>query len=196
MRYSEMRTAIKDMVRLFFEDGTVFFVEEDIAEPPIPYITLAFRDLKRKQFANENVYNDVPIKTWHYDCTVDMNIYTAGRQIQGPVYANTAMEDMVDFIDFMESYDTTDMLMEKDLCMILVNGSVRDISELINDSRYRYRSYAQFVVSFTDKTEGIYGQNGKTAPNASGGGKPEYIDPETEYFETVEISYDGGNEDG
>ena len=137
----------------------------------------------------------MPSKTWHYDCTVDMNIYTAGEKLRGPIHKNTAMEDMLDFIDFMESVDTTDLLMEQDLCMILVNGSVRDISELINDARYRYRSFAQFIVSFTDKSEGIYGQNGKTAPNASGGGKPEYIDPETQYFETVEISY-GGDDDG
>ena len=102
-------------------------------------------------------------------------------------YINTATSDMAEFVAFLESENITDILAGKGLG-IMLQESIRDLTDLHNDSHFRYRAMAEFSVSFVLAADGYYGISGmKEAPNSSGGGTPEMVAADMEYIEDVEI---------
>ena len=78
---------------------------------------------------------------------------------------------------------------------IMLMPPVRDLTNLQNDSKYRYRAMAEFTVSFVQEADGPYGMGGMPlVPNSSGGGTKEMAEAETETIEEVEIT-EGGYDD-
>ena len=104
------------------------------------------------------------------------------------------MEDLDEFIRFLDSPKITDITSGSDVTIVF-NPPVRDLSELIGDTKFNYRSMAEFTVSFTDKASGEYGVHNKAAvPNPSGGGTLEYAGVAIEPIESVSVEEDTSEE--
>ena len=181
MTIGEAKKYVRDFVAGYFGDSHVSFAEQKQTRPTVPYITLRFGKSGKKRGKitmfddKDQCYKDF----WQRKISLEINLYTAGRNVAekgyDPVYENTCIEDMEDFISYIMSDYGSDELVSHDVA-IVQEGDVQDLSALLNDSSYRYRSMAQFYVLFTDCSFGKYGQNGVlTIPNPSGGGTKDMI---------------------
>ena len=130
----------------------------------------------------------------YYECSVpvDINLYSTGKEVKlssgksSKVYENTVVGDLMDFFNFLDSESGTDLIASKGMDISL-NTDIRDLSELENDSSYRYRAMAEVVISFAMEADGEYGISSMPdIPNASGGGSEE-LSGDQEVIEEVEF---------
>jgi hypothetical protein len=93
----------------------------------------------------------------------------------------------MDFANYVDSEDITDSTTEKEIAITLM-PPVRDLTSLENDTRYRYRSMAEFSITFVADASGAYGIGGMlTVPNTSGGGTTQMVETQIDKIESIEI---------
>lgn len=193
MRISEVKRYMLRFVAGYFGSDHVSFAEQKMTRLPVPYITVKFDSPRRHTFQIRRYDNTVGCWKYYWErrITMEVNLYTEGRNLaedgEDPVYENTATQDLDDFIGYLLSEWATDELSGHGVAVQL-DGDVHDISEFLNDNRYRYRAMVLLRVDFTDCTYGLYGQNQiLSLPNPSGGGDPSMVQDEGN-IETVEIT--------
>ena len=77
---------------------------------------------------------------------------------------------------------------------IVMNPPIRDLSELIGDTKFNYRSMCEFTITFVGLADGKYGVSGiQTVPNPSGGGMKEFVEAETYAIEEIRIQEETDN---
>lgn len=192
MSLSLVRGQIFSLVSEFFRGATIAWAEQVNTKPDIPYVTLKTGAINKSLFP---VSDEVP-GTAYYICNtvLEINLYTRGREVRIEAdddclvnYENTAVSDLMDFVLFLESEEILDRIAGYNLDIQLV-PPVRDLTELLNDSKYRYRSMAEFTVSFVLESSGRFGVSGmEQIPNSSGGGSVELADSTTETIENIII---------
>lgn len=68
-------------------------------------------------------------------------------------YANTAASDLQDFFNYLDSEEVVNRLAAHGMDISL-EPPVRDLTNLQNDSKYRYRAMAEATVSFSQEANG------------------------------------------
>lgn len=187
MNLSQVKNRVYEVVELFFSQATVAWAEQVMTKPPVPYVTLKMGNIDKTAFP----ITDETTDSRYYLCStiLELNLYTKGRPVseeKGKTgnYENTATDDLMEFVKFLESAEIVDQLAD---IGIELNPPVRDLSELLNDAKYRYRAMAEFTVSYTEVAAGRYGvSNMLQIPNSSGGGSKE-IAVEIQHFDSVEV---------
>ena len=192
MDLDKAKKVLYDLTKMFFQNATVIWAEQTITKPKLPYVTLKMKGVQRPRFP----VTDAEQKRFYHASTIlEINLYTQGEPVnvaQNAIvnYKNTAASDLNDFFLFLESEEITDQLVSNDI-EVSIKTPVNDLSELLNDSSYRYRAMAEATVSFTMEAGGLYGLSGVAlAPSASGGGSEELRDAELHVLEEAEIKED------
>ena len=99
-------------------------------------------------------------------------------------YENTAVDDMIALLNFLDSPYTIQWCHENDVAM-LVDGEIKDLTGLINDNNYEYRSEITLLYWFTQGTvgyAGVLGENALTDSSSTSG--------------SSSTDDDGGDDDG
>lgn len=190
MNLELVEETLYDITAMFFKGATVVWAEQIITKPQLPYITLKTGNVNKSLFpiTDKNGNRFYPCNT-----IAEINLYTKGKPVTVGEhvtgnYANTAVSDLLDFFKFLESDAIIDYLAGKGID-ILLNPPVRDLTDLQNDTRYRYRSMAEMTISWSEDANGLYGLGGtETTTNSSGGGTEEMFQAEIEAFEDIEIN--------
>lgn len=194
MNIGEVKQYLYNLVAMYHPGATIAWTKTGGVKPKEPFISLAYSNLERSQFPNMNDEGD---NYYNYSMIFEINLYTKGKAVSAEndtYYENTAVEDLDEFIRFLDSPKVSDIT-SGDNVTIVFNPPVRDVSELIGDTKFNYRSMAEFTVSFTDKASGEYGVRNKTVvPNPSGGGTQEYAGAVIEPIESVVIEEDTNEE--
>ena len=199
MNFGEVKQLLYETVVRYHPGAMVVWEKVGGVTPMPPYITIGYSNLIRSQFPmsdGERVH-----RYYNYSFRFEINLYTVGKPIKDDsdktiYYENTAVEDMEEFVRFLESEAITDELAEKDVTVVF-DPPIRDLSELIDDTKFNYRSMEELTVTFAGLADGEYGVLGNTlVPNSSGGGLQEFTEAETGIIEEVEIGEitEGGNE--
>ena len=191
MTEAEMRSLFYRLTSEFFAGATVCWAEQDNLQPSTPYVTIDTGDLNRHSFPltadGENYYR--------YKQRYQVDLYTQGQKMArsgySPAYINTAVSDMMEYVNYMESEEILLQLSGEGVSVDFISP-VRDLSELQNESDYRYRAMAEFDVSFAQTAGGAYGLKDHNVPNASGGGAAEQEAAEIEIIEEVNIEEEEG----
>lgn len=196
MTFSEVKKILYELVKRYHPAAMVVWSKTKGVTPKPPYITLGYSNLNRSAFTLSD--DEGEHKYYNYDFVFEINLYTVGKEIKtntGSYYENTAMEDLEEFVRFLDSEGITDELSEKNVTIVF-NPPIRDLSELIGDTKFNYRSMCEFTVSFVGSADGKYGvADNQTIPNSSGGGLKEFAEAETFAIEEVRIQeeIDNGN---
>ena len=194
MNIGEVKQCLYDLVAMYHPGATIAWTKTGGVKPKAPFISLAYSNLERSQFP---VTNDEGDNYYNYSMTFEINLYTKGKPVKEDTetyYENTAVEDLDEFIRFLDSPKISDITSGNNVTIVF-NPPVRDVSELIGDTKFNYRSMAEFTVSFTDLASGEYGIHNKTnVPNPSGGGTQESAGAVIEPIESVAIEEDAGEE--
>ena len=191
MKISEARKKLISMAAEYFGNGHVFWADAKMTKLPEPYVTLQVTGMSRQVNPNVLVDDDgYPVSYRDIVLDVDLNLYTKGKSVRGSsvVFENTSMEDLIDFMDYLDS-EQGQYEQEKAGMAVTVESDPQDLSALIREAQYQYRAQISLSVRITDSAYGDYGQNGKTLPNASGGGNSGMV-TEPSVIETVEICED------
>lgn len=189
MNLAEVKEKLYDLTEMFFRGATIIWSEQINTKPPLPYVTLKCGGINRTSFT---VDDGDGRRVYHAKTTLEVNLFTKGQPItagEGVTgnNANTATSDLMEFANFIESEELTDIIAGHGMDVMFM-PPVRDLSELQNDSKYRYRAMAEFTVSFAQEANGLYGLGGMPLmPNSSGGGSKEMAETEIGIIETVEI---------
>lgn len=186
MTIGEAKQFLYDLVSMYHPKALIVWTKTKGVTPRPPYITLSHSSVERNRFP---IVDDEGEKWYSYSFVLEINLYTVGKAINvegGTMYENTAVEDLEEFIRFIDSDGISDLTQKKNIT-IMQNAPIRDLSELIGDTKFNYRSMTEFVVTFTDKVSGEYGVQNKTSPNPSGGGTAEFSEAETYNIEKVVI---------
>lgn len=197
MNLAEVKERLFDLTELFFKGATVIWSEQINTKPPLPYVTLKCGGVNRTSFP---VDDGDGRRVYQAKTTWEVNLYTKGQSItvgEGVTgnYANTAVSDLTEFTIFLDSESIVDIIAGYGMDVTLM-PPVRDLTNLQNDSKYRYRAMAEFSVSYVQEADGPYGTGGMPlVPNSSGGGTKEMADAVSETIEEVEITEGGYDND-
>lgn len=202
MRVSKVKELFRTLTAKYFAGAEVTFTRQSrVAKPQLPLVTITQGNVRRPLspvYEEENGF-DVGNYTSRISLTVDL--FTHGQAVvddetgEPIAYEDTAVDDMLWFVDFLGSQYTIDWCHRNDVA-ILVDGDVRDLTGIINDDNYEYRSQITVMMYFTQKAVGytatlleesiasgtpIYRQT------SSGGGTKELSEKESGYFTEAEI---------
>lgn len=195
MTFAEVKDLLYELVARYHPGAMIVWSKTKGVTPKPPYITLGYSNLNRSAFRLDD--DEKEHRYYNYDFTFEINLYTVGRQVKtgGAVYCeNTAVEDLEEFIRFLDSDEITDELAEKNVTIVM-NPPIRDVSELIGDTKFNYRSMCEFTVSYAGLADGRYGVSNSEAPNPSGGGSEDFTNADGYVIEDVIIQeeYKNGN---
>ena len=194
MKTIELEDALRRLVQEYFAENPVVFAEVNIVKPVLPFITLKTSTVHRTQRAHVLVDDDGIENSYMPSRVVfEVNLFTRGARIDVPAgqeasYDNTAASDLQDFVNYMLSPYIAAKCDQLDIG-IYQKGDVRDVSALLNGTRFEYRAMAEFDVDFMQSyagAAGIRGTDGTFTQTASGGGTQALADEDIGYFERVE----------
>lgn len=188
MTFAEVKQLLYELVAKYHPGAMVVWEKTKGVTPKPPYITLGYSNLNRSAFPLSD--DEGEHKYYNYDFIFEINLYTVGKKVgagNASYFENTAVEDLEEFVRFLDSEGITDELAQKNVT-IVCNPPIRDLSELIGDTKFNYRSMCEFTVSFVGIADGKYGVLGsKSVPNPSGGGLQEFTEAEISVIEEVII---------
>lgn len=197
MILKDVRKEIYDVVSKFFCQATILWGEQINTKPTVPYLTLKITQDSRSNFSHKE--GDATITV--HQVRLEINLYTGGRSLSNSKNAttnfeNTAIDDMSEFLDYLRS-DFTQLEIGKLGMAFELESDIKDLSFLENDTSYRYRAMAEFLVSYQDITGGAYSNRHldenldvieTSDTNPSGGGSKEMKETETGYTTQVIIN--------
>ena len=182
MTFSEVKKFIYELVKRYHPGAMVVWTKTKGVTPKPPYITLGYSNLNRSAFPLSD--DEREHRYYNYDFTFEINLYTVGREVKAgnsSYYENTAVEDLEEFIRFLDSDGITEELAKKDVTIVM-NPPIRSMCE--------------FTVSYVGLADGKYGVlESKAVPNPSGGGKKEFAEVETYAIEEIKIQEETDNGD-
>ena len=200
MNLNEVKDVIYEAVSGFFGGASVIWAEQTNTKPPLPYVTLKVSGISKSRVpvVERDDFNQMyyPSKT-----TLEINLYTNGKPVTAGEecrestdnYENTAMSDLNDFFNFVESEYMTDCLTGKGIDISLM-PPIRDLTGIQNDRGYRYRAMAEAAVAFSQEANNAYGTGYMPdIPNKSGGGSQKMAKTPIEPIRKVVTKYiEGG----
>ena len=191
MRKDEVEKIIYKIVSDFFVGATVIWAEQVSTKPTLPFVTIKTGNVNRTRFP---IIDDEGRRYYPCSTLLEINLYTKGRPVTVAPnvtgnYANTAASDLQDFFSYLDSEKVVDVLADNGMDISL-EGPIRDLTNLQNDSKFRYRAMAEATVSYVQEADGVFGVQGIEIPNPSGGGTREMQEAISDEIDGFEIEED------
>ena len=160
MNVSGARELFRGLTKEFFPQYTVVFSNQSrTPKPNIPLVTILPGNAKRHRSPNE--FYDQPEAEGYYQTKLSftVDLFTNGA----PVYdddtgekianENTATDEMLLFANYLNSIHVTKWCNRNDVSIVM-DGDVQDLTGLVNDTTYEFRSRLVVNFYFTQNTEG------------------------------------------
>jgi hypothetical protein len=193
MNLNECKNEIYSLISEYWGGATVIWGSQRLVTTPKPPLVVlqVIGTIKRPTFPIKTTDNDGEIvTTYQNNFMLQIDLYTESGNLNYPDSPeNTAMSDLQNFCCYMDSQKAIDWCYKNDIQFYNDIG-VTDLTDIINDTQYRYRAMCQYNVSFTQNSKGyanISPTNGKWQQTKSGGGTQELANQETGYFTKVNI---------
>ncbi|MCQ2559159.1 MAG: hypothetical protein MJ157_00350 [Clostridia bacterium] len=178
MILEQVKQRVLGLVQFYFGEARVIWGGTNFIRPNLPLVELRLLAVSGGQFPN-TAWTDGEIKAYYpAKATWEIILHTPGEMeadVPGQTVPthNCALNDLLDFGDFLNSPFALDWSSEHNLTLFWT-GKVEDISQVINDLRWEYRARAVFEVEFIRESMGQYGlvRNYGWKQTASGGGRP------------------------
>lgn len=210
MTVNQLKTVLQDRITTYWSGATVVWGATDNVKPPSPLVILRLGTVNRVAQPIQQNINGIVFSTYPSETSLQVDLFTRGNKVEvgdDEYYENTATNDMLDFVNFLDSLSTVEWSNRNDISITLLNG-IQDLSEVINDSQWQYRAMVELRISFTgwsaeyngvlNEDSIIFGEDGipagvdtsKWKQTASGGGTEELAKAATSSFDKIEPQYD------
>ncbi len=193
MTNTEALQHLSTITKRYFEGATVDFAKRTRkVKPQAPFVVITPGSPARDLFPTTRLVADRVVSYYQTRLPVQIDLYTNGGagepEEDGYVPSmNTAVEDMTDFLDFLESPYVTNWCFRLNVS-IVTTGVVQDLTALITDSDFEFRAMTELTFCFVHKAVGHSGVEGESSikhpsePEAEPG---EPVDPEAKPGEPI-----------
>lgn len=193
MTVRELRRHIEKMCCLYFRFPPAWTGRDRVAKQ-LPALLLSLRNIQTAQFPHVEWRDGIEVYSYPTTALLEVNLYTkgmCGESEKGKmgIRENTAVDDLAAFSLFLQSQAATELNVEADVA-IVPNGTVTDISSILDSGQNSYRAMAEFSVSFLQTTQDaveVLDAKGCPVAAASDIRVEELMEKEAGYFMTVEI---------
>jgi len=214
MKVSQVKELFRLLTEEYFDGATVTFTRQSrVAKPDIPLVSLTPGNVTRPQNA---VYcmteSGEVVGSYSSRLGMTVDLFTKGAPVKDDetgmvvAYENTAMDDILGFVDFLNSPYVVEWSDKNDISVVL-DGDAQDLTGIVNDNNYEFRSRVTVGLYFTqyaveaaavlseasiESDTGIF--NPVFVPTSSGGGSEDLAGLRVSYFDEVEIEEESVNE--
>lgn len=160
MRVSQAKELFRSLTAQYFSGAEVIFSRQSrVAKPLIPLVSITPGNVQRPSNPNYEEVDGVLVGHYLSRITMQVDLFTHGLPVVDDetrtivAYENTAMDDMLAFMDFLNSPYTVEWCHVHDVA-IGFDGDPKDLTGLVNDDTYEYRSQLAVLFYFTQKAVG------------------------------------------
>lgn len=143
----------------------------------LPLIVISCGNVSRPQHITNETVDGTLIGNYPSRLSVTVDLFTRGLPVIDEITgkeiarADSALDDILSFADFIGSEYATDWCGIHDISISL-DGNAQNLTGVVNDTGYEYRSRLSFFVYFTQKTidaAAVADENSILYPNAESG---------------------------
>lgn len=162
MRLTTVKELFRALTERYFAGANVVFAKQSRAPKlELALVTLTFGNAKRAWDSIRYEVDGTTVAAYPSRISVVVDLFTHGAPVldeEGKpfAYENTAMDDMLSFADFLGSQFVIDWCNRNDLSL-LIEGDPQDLTGLVNDNNYEYRSRLNLWINFTQEAVGYAG---------------------------------------
>ncbi len=177
----------RQITQEYFAHGTVKFADQSrVQKSSLPLVVLKPGAVRRPLHPNVELVDGELVQCYPSRLSFTVDLFTHGAPVkasaedeaatgipEGTVvaYANTAMSDLTEFMDYLNSQHVIDWCAAND-CSVLTDGDPQDTSGVVNDTNYEYRARLTVMFYFTQQVTGYAGashENSILYPDGAGG---------------------------
>lgn len=205
MRVSQVKELFRQLTKTYFAGATVTFTRQSrAAKSNVPLVTITLGNVNRPLHPVYTEVDGVQVGSYLSRISITVDLFTHGEPViddatgVAVAYENTAMDDMLAFADFLGSQYVIEWCRVNDVS-VCVDGDVMDVTGLVNDNNYEFRSRLNVMFYFTQRAIGhaavlseesiLYPTDEKDAS-----GKPIYTHKEPVPTESTSGAYAGSTE--
>ena len=167
MRVNEAKELFRSLTKAFFANATVTFSRQSrVAKPTLPLVTITPGNVHRDMHPVYTLIDGVQVGHYASRISMTVDLFTHGLPVYDPetnepgAYENTAVDDMLVFADFLGSQYTVEWCHSHDVSLH-IEGEVQDLTGVVNDNNYEFRSRVEVMFYFTQKAIGHTGVLGE-----------------------------------
>ena len=159
MRLTTVKELFLAVTERYFTGANVVFAKQSrAAKMDLALITLSFGNVKRAWDSIRYEADGHTVAAYPSKVSVVVDLYTNGVPVLDEdgkpfAYENTAMDDMLAFADYLGSQFVVDWCNRNDLS-VAIEGDIQDLTGLVNDNNYEYRSRMNLMLHFTQRAVG------------------------------------------
>lgn len=165
MNVGVAKELFRQLAEGFFEGYVVIFSNQSrIAKPKVPLVVLTPGNISRPQAANNEIDDGLIIGHYLSKMPIVIDLFTNGTAVvdnygNTVAYSNSAIDEMLDFANYLNSPKCVSWCNTHDVS-ILIETDVQDLTGIVNDNNYEYRSRMEVLFYFTQKTDQTIGDMG------------------------------------
>lgn len=160
MRVSEAKELFRQLTSSYFTGAMVVFARQSrAAKTDLPLVSITPGNVKRHTNPVYRTIGDTAVGSYQSHLSMTVDLFTHGKAVMDDetnavvAYEDTALDDMLAFADFLNSDYAVEWSHNNDVA-IIVEGNVQNMSGLLNDNNYEYRSRLNVVIYFTQHMVG------------------------------------------
>lgn len=165
-----------ELTKSYFQGATVVFGHQSrAAKAEVPLVVISSGNVRRHSCPIQSVVDGYIVSSYQSRISLTVDLYTNGDPVRDEVgavvaFANNAIDDMISFVNFLNSDYVIHWCHQNDLS-ISVDGDVQDLTGLVNDTTYDYRSRLNLFLSYTQSAVGssaVLAESSILYPNEDG----------------------------
>lgn len=163
MRLSEAKNLFLSLAKTYFSNAVVAFGRQSrVPKPDLALVSLTFGNVHRPLHPVAQEIDGHTVGNYLSRISVTVDLFTHGLPVcddeTGMVIAHedTAVEDMLSFQDFLGSEYVINWCGDHDVA-VLADGDAKDLTGIVNDTNYEFRSQLVVSLYFTQKAVGYAG---------------------------------------
>ncbi len=160
MRADQARRLFRALTKSYFAGANVVFANQSRTPMQnVPLVVLTPGNVHRPSSPNYEVIDGEMVGSYLSRLSFTIDLFTNGAPVKDPEtgdvvsYEDNSDEDMLAFADFLNSEYTVEWSREQDVA-VLIGGDVLNLSAVVNDTSYQYRSRLTVQFYFTQRAVG------------------------------------------
>ena len=165
MKASGAKELFRQLAESFFKGYMVVFTNQSrMPKSSTPLVVLTPGNVRRPQAANNQIENGKIIGYYLSEMPIIVDLFTNGEAVKDDTgniiaYSNSAIDEILSFADYLNSPQCVAWCNKRDVS-ILIEAEAQDLTGIVNDNNYEYRSRIEVLFAFTQSTEGNFGDMG------------------------------------
>ena len=160
MTQNELKRTLYNLVAEYFAGASITWGKVKAVSPNVPQVVLSMGGISRRYLPITRSANGVPVNGYPSQTTLQVDLYTKGAATNNDpgviaAYENTAVNDLIDFLNFLNSAYVDEWGDIHDVSILC--NEVNDLTELVNDVTWDYRAMMELEIGFTQSAVGHTG---------------------------------------